>query len=53
MKKIFFAVAILVVALATTGCTKLLLSEPWGSDASLAKVEDNVDALDVSLKGVY
>ena len=53
MKKIFFAVAILVVALATTGCTKLLLSEPRGSDASLAQVEENVDALDVSLKGLY
>ena len=53
MKKIFFAVAILVVVFATTGCTKLLLSEPRGDDASQAQVEDNIDALDVSLKGLY
>ena len=53
MKKIFFAVAIFVVALAATGCTKLLLSEPRGEDASQAQVESNVDALDVSLKGLY
>ena len=37
MKKIFFAVTIFVIALAATGCTKLLLSEPRGEDASQAK----------------
>ena len=53
MKKIFFAAAIFVIALATTGCTKLLLSEPRGDTASQAQVEDNVDALELSLKGLF
>jgi hypothetical protein len=53
MKKIFFAVAIFVVALATTGCTKLLLSEPRGDTASQAQVESNLDALEYSLSGLY
>lgn len=53
MKKIFFAVAIFVVALATTGCTKLLLSEPRGDTASQAQVESNIDALEYSLSGLY
>ena len=53
MKKIFFAVAMFVVALATTGCTKLLLSEPRGNEASEEQVESNVDALEYSLSGLY
>ena len=53
MKKIFFAVAMFVVALATTGCTKLLLSEPRGNEASEEQVETNVDALEYSLSGLY
>jgi len=53
MKKIFFAVAMFVVALAMTGCTKLLLSEPRGNEASEEQVESNVDALEYSLSGLY
>ena len=53
MKKIFFAVAILVVVFAMTGCTKLLLSEPRGEDASQAQVESNIDALEYSISGLY
>jgi len=53
MKKIFFAVAIFVVVLATTGCTKLLLSEPRGGTASHAQIESNIDALEYGLSGLY
>ena len=53
MKKIFFAVAMFVVALAMTGCTKLLLSEPRGNEASEEQVESNVDAVDYSVCGLY